>query len=139
MNTPTPDPEEVRRAHMGRRVPDAARVPPPVAPVSATQGDSTDAPADDEGSVDWAELARRAHWGNLFNPRMWLWAGVTAFLFGIPVAVVAPGPAVSVVVGLVFFAALLGTTLLESHCPECGKAIRVGYGRCRDCGWTVAG
>lgn len=103
---------------------------PPAAP-SATSGQ-------DGEKIDWAELGRSVHWMNLLNPRMWIWAFVMAILASIPIGLIY-APAVNVVAPLVFIVALLATALMPGHCPECGKAIKIGYSRCRACGLDVDG
>lgn len=82
---------------------------------------------------DLRELVEAVNWGNLFNPRMWLSAGVTAFLALIPIAYLAPDAA-GPVFFVVFFAALALMALNPAKCPRCGRRIKVGADTCRSCG-----
>lgn len=84
------------------------------------------------------DLLRMVHWLNLLNPRMWLVSAGVAIGISIPFGLLWE-PLVGVVVPVAFFGMLLATSLQPGHCPDCGKAIKVGYTRCRACGQDVAG
>ncbi len=84
----------------------------------------------------WKVLLTDIYWLNLLNPRMWMSAGFTAILAGIP-AVLIWEPLAAPVVVTVFFAMLALMSLNPPSCPHCRKRVKIGATTCRGCGQQV--